>query len=73
MDYGIIASGPIVNNTFRIVLRDLGNEWVTHIQYFIPGGEDIFEEGHYFSKDRYLMAVKDFTERTYKVCENAEF
>jgi hypothetical protein len=52
----IIASSPIVTEAgcepFRIVIRDLGHEYVVHTQVLPDIGGPGFLWGHYFRKDR---------------------
>jgi hypothetical protein len=51
----IIASSPIVREggcqPYRIVIRDLGNEFVVHTQVLPTVGGTSYMWGHYFRKD----------------------
>jgi len=55
-DNEIIAYSPIVHEggsqPCRIVIRDLGHEFVVHTQVLLAVGGTSFIWGHYFRKDR---------------------
>ena len=52
----IIAASPIVTEggcqPYRIVIRDLGHEFVVRTQVLLGVGGASFIWGHYFQKDR---------------------
>jgi hypothetical protein len=52
--YGIIAASPIIPKSehtlpHRVVIRDLGHEYVVHTQIW-EDGKTYFHQGHYFAK-----------------------
>jgi hypothetical protein len=52
----IIAASPIVTEgscqPYRVVIRDLGHEFVVHSRVLLEVSGDSFIWGHYFQKDR---------------------
>jgi hypothetical protein len=51
---GIIAHSPLLEEEcsmpFRFVLRDMGTEYVVHVQVIPKDGEPHFHTGNYFQK-----------------------
>ena len=60
--YGIIASSPIIPRDkqtlpHRIVIRDLGDEFVVHMQVWENDGRTFFHHGNYFKKSNAASSV----------------
>jgi hypothetical protein len=62
-DGEIIAHSPIVHDhgaqPCRIVIRDLGDEFVVHTQILSSVGGASFVWGHYFPKERHAQTLAD--------------
>jgi hypothetical protein len=74
-DGTVVSASPLrferASVPYRLVLRDLGHEYVTHMQSFVVSGDDTFQVGHfwghYFQKkdeDSLRRAWDDFVSRT---------
>jgi hypothetical protein len=59
----IIAASPVVDESgmlpYRIVVRDLGDQYVVHTEVFEPGKEPWYHQGDYFTKKSDTLPVEE--------------
>lgn len=58
-----ISEWTKTTNPFRVVLRVVGDEYVTHKMYHGPTGPPDFVDGGYFPDGYLAESVKDFNRR----------